>query len=159
MNVWSWNNSGSIENLRTHPPLNPTNTYRLSDPKIRVLDEALVGWTWWIVKSHKVMNFWQLMAMGKRTLVTFLLGILLVYLCFVSCKLFEMALLLWWFFTSTMFGCFWCFLILVVWRLWWCVCFVTMFLVGCELWRNGDIWCKGGDSEKMEKRIIAKFFF
>jgi hypothetical protein len=36
------------------------------------------------------------MAMGKtRTLVTFLLGILLVYVCLVSCKLFEMALLSW----------------------------------------------------------------
>ncbi len=40
------------------------------------------------------------------------------------------------------------------------VCVLSLcFLVGCELWRNGDIWCKGGDSEKMEKRIIAKFFF
>lgn len=62
--------------------------------------------------------------------------------------------------TSTMFVCFWCFLILVVWRLWWCVCVVSL----CFWWDVSygamvtfDI--KGGESEKMEKRNIAKFFF
>ncbi len=60
-----------------------------------------------------------------------------MYVCFVSCKLFELALLYGGFYFDNV----WLFLVfsyssclvtLVV-----CVCCVTMFLVGCELWSNG----------------------
>jgi hypothetical protein len=54
--------------------------------------------------------------------------------------------------TSTMFGCFWCLLILVVWRLWLCVCVcvccVTMFLVDVSYGAMVTFDIKGGDSEK-----------
>jgi hypothetical protein len=54
--------------------------------EIRVVDEGLVGWSWnlTIVENNKMINFWQLMAMGKKILVAFLLCLFFVYACFVS---------------------------------------------------------------------------
>jgi len=133
--------------------------------EIRVLDEALVGWTWWIsskVRKWCTFGNWNWWQWGKRTLVCDLLFVR--HFVGVCVFLFLASYLSWRYyggfyldnvrlFLVFSYSC--CLETLVV-----CVCVVSL----CFWWDVSygamvtfDI--KGGDSEKMEERNIAKFFF
>jgi hypothetical protein len=64
--------------------------------EIRLVDEGLIGWSWNFdnVENEKMKNFWQLMVMGKKIWVAFLLCLFLVCVCALFfCKLLDMAML------------------------------------------------------------------